>query len=88
MKHLGYTEVDCVIVDLDEKKEKALNIALNKISGEWDNELLTDLLKELDQDGMASLTGFETSELDELFAGTEYNVSEDNFDVTEALEDR
>ena len=87
MKHLGYTEVDCVIVDLDEKKEKALNIALNKISGEWDNELLTDLLKELDQDGMASLTGFETSELDELFAGTEYNVSEDNFDVTEALEE-
>ena len=34
MKDLGYTEVDCVIVDLDESKEKALNIALNKISGE------------------------------------------------------
>ena len=36
MKHLGYDQVDCVIVDLDEQKEKALNIALNKISGEWD----------------------------------------------------
>ena len=33
MKDLGYEEVDCVVVDLDEKKEKALNIALNKISG-------------------------------------------------------
>ena len=87
MKHLGYTEVDCVIVDLDEQKEKALNIALNKISGEWDNDLLTDLLKELDQGGIVSLTGFETEELDELFAGTEYNVSEDNFDVGEALEE-
>ena len=87
MKHLGYTEVDCVIVDLDEQKEKALNIALNKISGEWDTELLTDLLKELDQNGIVSLTGFESEELDDLFAGTEYNVSEDNFDVQEALEE-
>ena len=87
MKYLGHTEVDCVIVDLDEQKEKALNIALNKISGEWDNELLTDLLKELDQEGIVSITGFETEELDALFAGTEYNVSEDTFDVGEALEE-
>jgi ParB-like chromosome segregation protein Spo0J len=29
MKDLGHTEVDCVVVDLDEQKEKALNIALN-----------------------------------------------------------
>ena len=48
MKDLGYTEVDCVIVDLDESKEKALNIALNKISGEWNNDLLADLLRDLD----------------------------------------
>ena len=87
MKHLGYDQVDCVIVDLDKQKEKALNIALNKISGEWDTELLTDLLKELDQNGIVSLTGFESEELDDLFAGTEYNVSEDNFDVQEALEE-
>ena len=35
MKDLGYEEVDCVVVDLDEKKEKALNIALNKISASY-----------------------------------------------------
>ena len=87
MKHLGYTEVDCVIVDLDEQKEKALNVALNKISGEWDTELLTDLLKELDKNGIVSLTGFDNEELDDLFAGTEYNVSEDNFNVEEAVEE-
>lgn len=87
MKHLGYIEVDCVIVDLDEQKEKALNIALNKISGEWDTALLTDLLKELDQNGVVSLTGFETEELDELFAGTEYNVNEDNFQIEETIEE-
>ena len=87
MKHLGYTDVDCVIVDLDEQKEKALNVALNKISGEWDIELLTDLLKELDKNGVVSLTGFETAELDDLFAGTQYNVKEDDFDVAEAVDE-
>ena len=34
LQELGYTEVECIIVDLDKTKEKALNIALNKISGE------------------------------------------------------
>jgi DNA modification methylase len=82
MKHLGATEVDCVVVDLDEQKEKALNIALNKISGAWDDAKLADLLKELQLDGYdTSLTGFDLKELDILFAGTTYEVQEDNFDV-------
>ena len=34
LQNLGYTEVDCVILDLDEQKEKALNVTLNKISGD------------------------------------------------------
>lgn len=58
MKDLGYEEVDCVVVDLDEKKEKALNIALNKISGEWDNDLLANLLKDLDGSGYDHSHGF------------------------------
>ena len=29
LQHLGYTEVDCVVLDIDEQKEKALNVALN-----------------------------------------------------------
>lgn len=51
MKVLGCEDVDCVVVDLDEKKEKALNVVLNKISGEWDNTLLANLLKDLDDSG-------------------------------------
>lgn len=31
---MGITDIDCVVVDLDLQREKALNIALNKISGE------------------------------------------------------
>ena len=36
----GITEVDVVVVDMNTEKEKALNIALNKISGEWDTDKL------------------------------------------------
>lgn len=35
---LGYTEADVAVVDLSKHDEKALNIALNKISGEWDED--------------------------------------------------
>mgnify|MGYP001175359246 CR=1 FL=1 len=31
---LGIKEIDCVVVDMDEEREKALNVALNKISGD------------------------------------------------------
>ena len=87
MKDLGFTEVDCVVVDLDESKEKALNIALNKISGEWDTDLLTNLLKDLDGSGYdITLTGFDLAEAQELFgSGSMENVHEDDFDTESAL---
>src|SRR5437016_5453767 len=47
LKALGYEEVDCVIIDVDKTKEKALNIALNKITGEWDSDALAGLLEDL-----------------------------------------
>ena len=68
LMHLGYTEVDCVVLDIDEQKEKALNIALNKISGDWDMPLLTALLQDLNDGGYdATLTGFDVAEMSELF---------------------
>ena len=87
LKSLGYTEIDCVVVDIDEQREKALNVALNKISGEFDIPLLTDLLKDLSEDGFdVSLTGFDAAELDELFKDkTIGNVKEDNFDADKAV---
>jgi len=83
---LGYKEIDCVVVDLDEQREKALNVALNKISGEFDIPLLTDLLKGLNDDGFdVSLTGFDAAEIDELFRDkTAAGVKEDNFDAEKA----
>ena len=40
LKKLGYTEIDCVIVNLSEEDEKELNIRLNANTGEWDMEVL------------------------------------------------
>lgn len=42
LKKLGYKEVECVIVDLDEEAEKELNIRLNANTGDWDFDLLSD----------------------------------------------
>lgn len=89
LKHLGHTEVDCVVVNLDEQKEKALNIALNKVSGAWDEGLLSALLKDLEQSGFdLEITGFEMAEIKDLFgSGSIENAHEDDFDEEQALED-
>lgn len=87
LKAMGYQEIDCVVLDIDEQREKALNVALNKISGEFDIPLLTDLLRDLSEDGFdVSLTGFDATEMDELFKDkTAGKVKEDNFDAKKAL---
>jgi len=67
LKELNYKKVDCVVLDLNKIKEKALNIALNKIEGEWDLTKLKDLLLELDTGEIdMDITGFEYSELEEI----------------------
>lgn len=85
LKDLGHTEVDCVIVELDEKREKALNVALNKIQGEWDKDKLAALLTELDGSEFdVTLTGFEAAEIDELMnAFYSKEAVQDDFDVDE-----
>ena len=63
LKELGQASIDVVVVDIPKNKEKALNVALNKISGEWDTQRLTDLLGELKTDGFdISITGFDDAE--------------------------
>lgn len=68
LQSLGYSEVECVIVDVDKTKEKALNVALNKISGEWDFQLLSKLLDDLQQENYdIEFTGFDLSEAEKLW---------------------
>lgn len=60
LKKLGYKEVECVIVDLNEADEKELNIRLNANTGEWDwEELANDWDADTLEDWGLDLTGFE-----------------------------
>lgn len=63
----GVTDFPVVWVDLDEPSEKTLNLALNRISGQWDDEKLRALLLDLDASGAdMDLTGFDDKELSRL----------------------
>jgi len=88
----GLKEVEVSIVDLSLEKEKALNVALNKISGDWDEHklalLLDNLIKVPDFD--VSLTGFETEEitnlLDRALNPDTSGAKEEDFNVDDALD--
>ena len=67
LKAQGLTELDVSVVDLDDVKEKALNLALNKTGGDWDLPKLSDLLLELDTGDIdIEITGFDNDELESL----------------------
>lgn len=75
MLHKGnVAEVDVSVVDLPESHEKALNVALNRIAGAWDESSLKSLLAEIEDADLidTTLTGFDEKEIDELLrAATE-----------------
>lgn len=65
LRGLGHASAPTVLVDLDELREKALNLALNKITGEWDMPLLKDLLLDIERSGGdQTLTGFDPREIE------------------------
>lgn len=63
---LGVEEADVIVLDLSKRDERALNIALNKIGGEWDDDLLRAALSDLQQlDGLdIRSTGYTPAEID------------------------
>lgn len=67
----GAKETEVVVVDLDEHREMALNIALNKIGGDWDFPKLKDLIVEIDTGEFdIDVTGFDEKELKDIFKDT------------------
>lgn len=85
----GDKQVQCSIVDLPPEREKALNLALNKIRGEWDEDKLVAVLAELTQvpDFDVSLTGFDLPEVSQLLDRLSAAEGDDEFDVDAALEE-
>jgi len=77
-KAMGKTEVDVWAVDLDEQKEKAANIALNKLSGEFDMPMLKDILEEIDTGDLdMEITGFGMDEIALMMEDAHPEVTED-----------
>lgn len=85
-KDIGITEIDVSVVNMTLDREKQLNVALNKVSGQWDHEKLAQLLSEF-SDEQINLTGFEQSEVDDLLNTYNYNqdldipIIEDDFET-------
>lgn len=64
LQAMGHKEVDVVVVDLEKNDEMALNIALNKIGGQWDLDKLKDVLQDIDTSSLdIKVTGFSDGEL-------------------------
>ena len=60
----GVEETEVVTIDMDPEKEKALCIAMNKISGEWDYGKLADIMEELQSADIDTVvTGFSDTEI-------------------------
>lgn len=89
-RRLGHKTVPVVYVNLSVEQARLLNVALNRISGDWDRELLARLLADLEAtpDVDLSLTGFEDDEIAKLLKGLEVRDKKDRvetFDLEEAL---
>lgn len=87
----GIDKVPCVFVDyLTDAQKKAYIIADNRMAldADWDEELLKIEIESLkDDDFDLSFTGFDESELLDLFGDdSKSKVEDDNFDLSSALE--
>lgn len=87
---MGITEAEVVVLDIpDKSKEKALNIALNKITGQWDLEKLKEALSALDLEGYDfTVTGFQHNDLKDLIQQLDIpsEAQDDDFEPDEAAE--
>ncbi len=86
----GISEVPCVFADyLTEAQKKAYILADNRMAMDagWDEELLRVEIEALQAESFdVGLTGFDESEIADLFAGDEGDVKDDDFDVDSELE--
>jgi len=91
-RRLGLTTVPVTYLDLSTEQARLLNLALNKISGSWDEQLLARLLADLGASPNVdlSLSGFGEDELRDLLRSLETREKRErveDFDLDSALED-
>lgn len=81
----GAREVACVVIHIeDPQAEKALNIALNKAVGEWEEQSLAELLRDLQSSGYElGATGFDEEEVEKLLSNnTDREVEDDDTNLS------
>ena len=91
-RRLGLTSVPVTWLDLSVEQARLLGLALNRISGTWDDALLARLLADLQAtpDLDLSLSGFGEDEITELLRSLETREKREHvesFDLDEALEE-
>jgi hypothetical protein len=79
---MGFEEVPCVVLDLSKSKEKALNLALNKVTGEWDKKRLEKILHDIESIDL-EFTGFNDDELAKLIE--DVNIDSAEYDIAPRL---
>src|SRR4051794_39676635 len=89
-RRLGLKTVPAIFVDLSQEKSHLLNLALNRISGDWDEQLLGRLLADLQSaDGVdLALPGFEDDEIKRLLRkmdAEEKRYAPEHFDLEAGL---
>jgi DNA modification methylase len=89
-RRLGLTSVPVIWLDLSAEQARLLGLALNKISGSWDDALLARLLADLQAtpDLDLSLSGFGEDEIKDLLRSLETREKREqveSFDLDEAL---
>jgi ParB-like chromosome segregation protein Spo0J len=86
LRELGHEQIAVVEINLPKNKEKALNVALNKISGSWDTDRLAVLLAELKTEGMLEVTGFDEKEFAQLKEQLKNEVAPSDIPLKSAFE--
>jgi DNA modification methylase len=91
-RRLGLATVPVTYLDLSIEQARLLNLALNKISGSWDEQLLARLLADLQSSPSVdiSLSGFGEDEIKDLLRSLETREKRErveSFDLAEALEE-
>lgn len=76
------SEIDAVELDLDDYQEKALNLALNKVSGDWDEIKLNEVLLDIknNNEELLKFTGFNNNEITNILNALNTDIPDLHYD--------
>ena len=83
-KEMGNKEVPTIQLSITKNEEKALNLAMNRISGEWDVEKLYGVMNDLRITTELEFTGFDEKEVSKIL--DQFLEEEEDEPVSELLE--